>query len=200
MNEINPKLEPFIQHRALFLVRGFLLSAIGFCVLVLSIINPNFRIMSTIGWLPVIAFSLIATGVLESIDAYVARKSTVFLVYSHLAILDLVTGIVILFELHNNPKNLALLTTVYLCINGLFRIVAALNMNLPNNKSLILTGFVPFILGLILWQGVPEDTVVAFISSAIALDITMRGFVLVWVSFWFQKLNRCLKSNREIHA
>ncbi|HFD13143.1 MAG TPA: hypothetical protein ENJ32_11855 [Crenotrichaceae bacterium] len=188
--QISTNVEPFIQHRNLLFVRGLFLSVVGFCVFVLSVINPELTIMSSPNWLPVIAFTLIVTGILESIDSIVARKTTLFLIYTNLAIVDLVTGIIILFELYTHPKSLVLLTTAFLFIKGLFRIVAALNTRQPNYKALIITGVISLILGLVLWQGVPENHAVTFISICIAIDLTIRGIALLSFSLWLRTLNK----------
>jgi uncharacterized membrane protein HdeD (DUF308 family) len=189
--DINTRVQPFIRHRILFLVRGLLLSIFGFSVFILSIANPEFRIMSTTGWLPVIAFVLILSGILESVDSYAARESPIFLIYTNLAIVDLVTGIIILFELHNNPQRLVLLATSFLFIKGSFRIFAALHTRPPNFKGLILTGFFSLLLGVIHWRGMPANGIVAFMSTCLALELTIRGIVLVSFSLWLRKLNKC---------
>ncbi len=189
--EISTTVEPFIQHRTLLLVRGLFLSIVGFCVFFLSILSPELKIMSSPSWLPVIALVLITTGILESIDSLVARQTTLFLIYANLAIVDLVTGIIILFELHNDPKSLVILTTAFLFIKGLFRITAAVHTKPPNYKTLIFTGVITLILGLVLWQAVPDNNVVALISICIAIDLTIRGIALVYFSLWLRKLNQC---------
>ena len=189
--EISTNVEPFIQHRTLLLARGLFLSIVGFCVLILSILSPELKIMSSPSWLPVIALMLITTGILESVDSLVARQTTLFLIYANLAIVDLVTGIIILFELHNDPKSLVILTTAFLFIKGLFRITAATHTKPPNYKTLIFTGVITLILGLVLWQAVPDNNVVALISICIAIDLTIRGIALVYFSLWLRKLNQC---------
>lgn len=188
--DISARVQPFISHRILFLVRGLLLSMIGFGVFILSLVNPEFRIMSNSGWLPVIALVLITSGILESVDSYAARQSTIFLIYIHLAIVDLVTGFIILFELHTNPESLVLLATSFLFIKGLYRIFAALHAQPPNFKGLILTGLISLLLGMILWRAMPENGIVAFMSTCLAIELTIRGVALVYFSLWLQKLRK----------
>ncbi|NOQ35959.1 MAG: hypothetical protein GQ569_08690 [Methylococcaceae bacterium] len=188
MNTENIDTTPFIKNKVSFMLRGMFLSVAGFSITLLSLLNPEIKMMSYSGWLPVISFTLLITGILEILDSFIAKKTPLALVYSNFAIVDLVTGGIILFELHNSPQRLLLLITGYLFIKGSFRITAALQTKILNYQRIIVTGIISLILGLILWFWVSESLAVILMPTFIAIDVLIRGISLMVFSFSLGKL------------
>lgn len=190
MNETNIDMASFIKHRFLFMLKGIFLASVGLTLAVLCVINQEPRIMTHSSWLPIIALILLVTGVFETINAFVAKKTPIALLYSSLAIVDIVVGIIILFELHNNTQNLVLVAVAYLFIKGFFRISAALQTKMLKYGRIVITGTISVILAYLLWFFVPDSRVLVFIPTFIAIDIMMRGCSLMILAHSLSNLHK----------
>ena len=184
----NENFELFLPQRNSLFIRGLLLTAAGGLLTLLSVIHPDVRIMSqSSSWLPFVAFMILISSALTSIDAFILRHSKEFFINLHVAISDGVIGLILLTELNKSPERLILLSAAYLAIKGLFRIFAAVNMQFSQGKSATWGGFVSLLLGILLWQEWPFSSL-WFICFCLSLDIMTRGWALIRFGLWLKDI------------
>jgi uncharacterized membrane protein HdeD (DUF308 family) len=186
----------FLAHRGSILLRGIIMTVAGLflCLVTASQVQVNIMPPLAAGWLPLLAIILVIVGFLEGVDAFRARRNREFFITLQLAILDTVTGIMLLFEMSNRLDNLYLLVAAYLLYKGLFRIIAALNINFPQARLTVLGGFFSVVLGIMLWQEWPVNEL-WFLSFCLSFDITTRGYSLTRFALWLSSLAKTNKND-----
>ncbi len=178
------KLQLFIKQRFFILFRGLITLGASLLIAVFALISPNVSILSSeSSWLPLIALMILLYGLLEFFDALITRKSAQYLIYVQMAVLDSVVGLIVLVEHYNEQGKLVLLLAAYLIIKGLFRVIAATNVNFPRSTRVILGSLVSLFLGMTLW--IEGDTLsTQMITLALCMDFALRGWSLIVFSRW----------------
>jgi len=102
----------------LVLARGVIMLVIGISIAIASMFNPSGSIMhgSDFSWLPLLGFVIIFVGLLESYDAYVAKKTDRFFLHVQNGVFDLIVGSLVSFSISGSPNRLSLLLVAYLII------------------------------------------------------------------------------------
>ncbi len=179
----------FIGLRNFFMMRGLIMIIYGGLFATLSIVSPAVRILSeTNSWLPMAAFMIMLSGFLMIFDAIISRHKDSFLMYAQLAACDIVVGIMILAELDNDALNLSLLLAFYLISRSFLRIFAGMKIHFPHSRSVIISGFIGFLLGVIIWLQWPYYSL-GFLSFVVCLDIALRGWSLLVFGMWLRELH-----------
>ncbi|OQW73698.1 MAG: hypothetical protein BVN35_11335 [Proteobacteria bacterium ST_bin11] len=75
-------------------------------------------------------------GLFEAVDALMAEELLGFLLSLQYALLDIVVGFMIDFNLGNDPSRLALLISAFLMIRGLGRLIFANVAELDERRSI----------------------------------------------------------------
>ncbi len=182
-------LSHFITQRKSILLRGVMMILLGLFLIVMTLAQVQVQVMSLpkAGWMPLVAILLLNIGLLEAIDAFISRHSKEFFITLQLAILDSVTGFMLLYELDNALDKLSLLIAAYLMYKGFFRIIAPLSVDLPQAKITIAGGLISVILGIMVWQGWPSSAL-WFQAFCISFDITLRGCALSRLALWLNSM------------
>ena len=161
-------------------LRGSLMLAIGALLAFASLFNPKLTIMhgDDFSLLPLSGIVLLAVGLLESFDAYIAKESKDFFLSLQNAILDVVVAILIIFSLGDKPEKLAPLIAAFLIIKGIYRTIITYAMPSTNGTSARITAGISIFLGLLVWREWPSSAgyILAFCLSA---EIAMRGWALL---------------------
>ena len=170
------------------------MTIIGLCFSVATLFRSNVNIMNSpeAGWLPLIAITILTIGLLECIDAYRARKKSDFFLSVQLAVLDTVTGFVLLFELSETVETLPILVAVYLMCKGFFRVVAALSVKFPHAKQTMLGGLISVLFGMMVWKGWPISEF-WLLPFCLSFDMATRGYALTRFAIW---LNTVAKNDQ----
>jgi uncharacterized membrane protein HdeD (DUF308 family) len=183
--ESNQEFSQFLPQKILIYVRASFMLFIGGIMSVFSLITPDVQMMSVEnGWLPLVAFILLLVGLLEWFDTYISRDSHRFIINLQFAVMDSIFGILILFSLGNDIKQIALLIAAYLMVKGIFRFIAALAGGFPHVKSTIVGSLITTILGFLIWVQWPSSLPVGFLAFSLSLEITLRGFALLYFASW----------------
>lgn len=186
VNETPQDFDHFLPQRNSLLIRGLFLATTGSLLTILSVFESGVKIMSqTSSWLPMVAFVILAAGLLASLDAYVSRHSKEFFINLQIAILDTVVGTIFLTDLNKSAEKLILLAAAYLMIKGIFRIFAAITVHFSNARSATLGGMFSVVLGVLLWQEWPWSSM-WFICFCLSADIMTRGWALVRFGVWLR--------------
>lgn len=188
--ETTQNFDHFLPQRNSLLIRGLLLVTSGSVLTILSAVKPDVHIMSqTSSWLPLVAFVILAAGMLACLDAYISRHSKEYFINLQIAILDSVVGIMLLAELNKSAEKIILLAAAYLLIKGIFRLFAAITVDFSHASSATLGGLFSVVLGLLLWQEWPSSSM-WFICFCLSADIMTRGWALVRFGVWLRAVHK----------
>ena len=180
------KYDHFVNQRNSLFVRGLVLTITGVILTLLTLVEPNVRIMSqNSSWLPMVAFVILIAGLFASLDAYLWRHSNEFFINLQIAVLDVTVGMILLNELNKAADKLILLVAAYLMIKGVFRIVAAYAVHFSHFSVATFGGLLSVVMGVLLWQEWPLSSM-WFICFCLSVDIMTRGWALIRFGLWLK--------------
>ncbi len=162
-----------------YITRGIGMIVIGVAVSILCIVAPNvYMLGESFSWIPVIAVVILFVGIFRCIDAFATQTAQGFLVNMQGGVLDIVTGILVLFGISGQPENLHLLIVGYLVTQGIYRNVLLSVAKVPNPISNRITGFISIFLGILIWIDWPTSAV-WFLALSLSIDVSFRGWALI---------------------
>ncbi|WP_031435121.1 hypothetical protein [Methylomarinum vadi] len=186
--EEQQELTQFLPQKNLIRLRGYILLGVGVLIALGSIIAPNVGMLSyKNAWLPVASFVILLTGVVESLDTYISRKTTRFFVNLQFAILDSVVGMVLFFSLNYPAYKLSILIAVFLMVKGLFRVIGAYAGHFATTKQTMIGGGVSLVLGLLIWVQWPGEPSSAVLSFCLSVELALRGWALLRLADWLDE-------------
>lgn len=189
ISDAKPELTQFLPQKNLIYLRGYLMMAIGVIISLGAIISPDVGIMSfKNAWLPVAAFVILLTGIVESFDTYLSRNTPRFFVNLQFAILDLVVGMVLLSSLNYRAYKLSILIAVFLIVKGLFRVVGAYAGSFATTRPTMIGGLASLLMGVFLWMKWPAEISSAVLSFCLSIEIALRGWALNCFADWLNEL------------
>lgn len=102
------------------LARGTIMLSIGALLGLASLSNPDATLLYLAGysWLPAAALVVLAVGLLECLDAALAREQRDFFLHLQNGVLDVIVGGMIVFSVDADPARLVLLIAAFLMIKG----------------------------------------------------------------------------------
>jgi len=156
---------------------GWLL-ALGLAMLIVGVAAMIITPAATLATVLILGWLLLASGVIESIYAFHARKwEGVFL---HLigGILGVVIGLIVVTHPVAGALAWTLLFASFLTVLGVFRIVAAIRMKFPNWGWAVFDGLITVALGLLVWAEWPSSAL-WFLGFAVGVSLVLRGWSYV---------------------
>jgi uncharacterized membrane protein HdeD (DUF308 family) len=185
-NTDNTQFDHFVPQRNSLYARGLVLTTSGGILTLLSVLEPNVRIMfQNSSWLPLVAIMIVASGAFSALDALFWLHTKEFYTNLQIAVLDTVVGIMLLTELNKSAEKLILLAAAYLMIKGFFRIFAAYAVHFSHFNVATFGGMLSVFLGILLWQQWPLSSM-AFICFCLSMDIFTRGWALTRFGSWLR--------------
>ena len=93
------------------LIRGSLMLFIGVGLVAGAVFKPDVIILQVrdFSWLPVCGFVVLAVGLLECFDAFIAKELADFFLNLQMGVLDVVVAVLIIFSIGGDPTRLSLL-------------------------------------------------------------------------------------------
>lgn len=162
--------------------RGGMMFFLGSLLVIFTVFEPDMNMLGeSASWLPISSALILVIGLLRFVDAFTSDSKALFLMNMQGGIIDAVSGFIILTNIHEEAVTLALLVAAYLIIQGLFRIAGTFSMGVPNPKSTRIGGFVSVLLGIMAWMNWPFSAL-WFLSLALSIDITNRGWALIFLA------------------
>lgn len=167
------------------LLRGSVMLCIGTLLVIAALFKPDVMFMSTrdFSWLPAAGFVVLAVGLLECLDAFMAKELRDFFLNLQNGVFDVVVAILIIFSTGDDPARLSLMIAAFLMVKGILRIILAHATQLPHKTSTIIGAFVSFLLGLLIWLEWPSSAA-WFLAVGMSADIGFRGWSLMMLAFW----------------
>jgi uncharacterized membrane protein HdeD (DUF308 family) len=168
------------------LLRGAMTCLIGLSLAMAALFNPDAMLLHArdFSWLPAGGLAVLAVGILEGLDAAIAKESRDFFLHLQNGILDVVVGGLIVFGIGGDPSRLSLLIAAFLMAKGLFRIVLAQAMRLRKASTLVVGG-ISVLLGFLISAEWPSAAA-WFLAFCLAAEIGLRGWALMTFAFWLK--------------
>ncbi len=167
--------------------------ALGIALILTGIVAITFPWITTVVSVVYFGSLLIVGGGIEIIRAFRMSKWGSFLLHLLLGILYFVAGFVILVHPQINALSLTLLLAAFFIAAGLFRIVSALTVPVPQWGWVLFNGIVTVILGFLIWRQWPISGL-----WAIGLFVGVEMIVSGWVSVLLAVQARRLKNRLAI--
>jgi uncharacterized membrane protein HdeD (DUF308 family) len=153
---------------------GCLLVVLGLFAIAWSV---AFTLVS-IFWL---AWIMIIAGVIEAVHAIRHHEQGHLVWYILEALLAIVIGALLLRSPAIGALALTLLIAVYFVVAGVFRIVAAAVLHLPNRGWVLFNGLLTLALGIIIWGGWPA-TSFWVIGLFLGITLLVGGFARIMLA------------------
>jgi uncharacterized membrane protein HdeD (DUF308 family) len=169
------------------MVQGGTILLAGALLALASLLNPDVSILHARGHslLPVSAFILLGMGLLEFLDAFLAKELRDFIHNLQVGALDTVVAGVIILGISEEPERLSLLITAFLLTRGIVRITLAYSMQLPLAVSTAAGGATSILLGLLIWLEWPSSAG-WFLAFCLNVEIGLRGWAMMMFALWIQ--------------
>ena len=174
-NEINRRYEEYLRLGkcwAWFLALGIVLMVVG----VLAIGAPLVTTLTTVF---VFGILLMAGGVVQIVNAFLARGWRGFFLYLLAGIFHLVVGELLIEHPAVAAEGLTLVLAVAFLVGGALRLIYALIESFPGRGWVMLNGAITLLLGISIWRQWPESSYWV-IGLFIGIDLIFSGWS--WVT------------------
>lgn len=170
------------------IAQGLVIMLIGITLILLCIVRSHVIILSAKGlsWLPASGMVVLALGVVECLDAFLAKETRDFLQNLQVGVLDLVIGGMIVFSVAEEAERFSLMIASYLVARGIVRITLIYAMQLPRAALSSVGGFISIVMGLMIWMEWPSNDG-WFMSLCLNIEIAVRGWVVIVFALWVKK-------------
>ncbi len=168
-----------------FLLLGILLIVVGIMAIGAAFIATLATVM-IFGWL------IVAGGVMQTVNAFLARSWRGFFVYLLAGILHLVVGILMIEHPVRAAAALTLLIAAIFFVGGILRVSYALVDRFPGWGWMLLNGAITFVLGVMIWREWPESSLWV-IGLFVGIDLILNGWSWVMLAL----ILRAVRSRAE---
>lgn len=176
------ELQQFKSMPMWYKIRGAVMILVGGGIATLCIFAPNvYMLGEKFSWIPAVAMVLFTVGCLRFLDAFLSKSVHGFLLNMYGGVLDVVVGLLALFSINGEPKDLILLITGYMLTQGVLRNVLLSAVKIRNPKSNRITGIISIALGMLIWSGWPTAAP-WFLAFSLSVDIGFRGWALIMLA------------------
>lgn len=170
------------------LVEGALIVLTGATLAMASALNPDAVVLTArhLSWLPVSGMVILSLGLLECLDAALAKETRDFLQNLQVGVLDAVIGGLIILSVTEEPVRLSMMVATFLIVRGIVRITLAHALQLPHILVTSLGGLISIIMGFLIWKQWPTGDG-WFISLCLNTEIAVRGWAMMTFALWVRK-------------
>lgn len=167
------------------LVQGALIILTGTTLAMASALNPDAVVLTArhLSWLPISGMVILSLGLLECLDAALAKETRDFLQNLQVGVLDAVIGGLIILSVTEEPARFSMMIAAFLIVRGIVRITLVYALRLPHTLSTSLGGLASIIMGLLIWKEWPTGEG-WFISLCLNVEIAVRGWAMMTFALW----------------
>jgi uncharacterized membrane protein HdeD (DUF308 family) len=151
---------------------------LGIALIVLGVIALGAAELATLASVLLFGWVLVVGGVLQIAHAFRVRHSTGFARHLLGGVLSLVVGLLMVGNPVAGALSLTLLLAAFFMVSGIFRIGAALALDLPGRGWALLGGVIALVLGVMIWRQWPVSAVWV-IGTFVGIDMIFDGWSLV---------------------
>jgi uncharacterized membrane protein HdeD (DUF308 family) len=181
---LNPKIEECLRLEKCW---GWFL-CLGIILMVVGVMAIGAAFIATLTTIVVFGSLLIAGGVVQIVNAFLARNWGGFMMHLMAGILHLVVGGLMIEQPERAAEGLTLMLAAAFLIGGIFRLVAALRQDFTGRTYVLTNAVITILLGVAIWRRWPEssDTVIGLFvgidmlfngSSWVILGLIVKGVV-----------------------
>jgi uncharacterized membrane protein HdeD (DUF308 family) len=161
-------------------VQGVVILLIGVGLVLVCVARPNVIILSArnLSWLPASGMVILALGLVECLDAFLAKETRDFLQNLQVGVLDTVIGMLIILSVADEPERFSMMIANYLIARGIVRITLIYALQLPHAALSSIGGFLSIIMGFMVWMGWPSSAG-WFLSLCLNVEVAVRGWAII---------------------
>ncbi|MCK5897951.1 MAG: hypothetical protein KAG06_02635 [Methylococcales bacterium] len=180
--------EHFNMNWQRLLTQGVIILVLGLLLALASMSKPGAIIMSArfFSWLPLGGIFILSLGIVECIDAFLAKEQRDFFQNLQVGALDFIIGLLILLSVAESLSRISMMIAAFLMVRGMVRIALVSTLDLPQKTLTQIFGGVSIIMGIMLWQQWPLATG-SFVSFCLSIEIAFRGWAMVTFALWVEK-------------
>lgn len=169
-------------------VQGAVFLLTGGTFALASILQSEAVVMSAsyYSWLPVCGIIIFSLGLLEYLDALLAKDQRDFFQNLQVGVLDSVIGSLIILSIPESLTRLSLMIAAFLIVRGIVRITLVYALSLPQTLLTSVSGLISIVAGLMLWLEWPT-TEGWFLSLCLSIEIAFRGWAMIMFGLWLKK-------------
>jgi len=170
------------------LMQGAIVLCTGITLALASVLNPHAIVLSArhLSWLPLSGMIILALGLLECLDAFLAKESRDFLQNLQVGVLDAVIGGLIILSVAEDPVRFSMMIAAFLIVRGIVRIILVFALRLPQTVSTSLGGLAAIIMGFMILLEWPTAEG-WFVSLCLNIEIAVRGWAIMMFALWVRR-------------
>jgi uncharacterized membrane protein HdeD (DUF308 family) len=175
--QLNPRYEECLRlHKcwAWFLALGIVLMCIGAGAIA-------YALTATLATVLVFGIMLLASGVVQLVNAPLSRNWSGFFTHLLAAIVHLVVGAILVDRPLRAAEGVTLILAVAFLIAGGLRLLVALIQHFPGWNWVLLNGLVTFLLGISIWRQWPQASLWV-IGTFVGIDLIFNGWSWVMLA------------------
>jgi uncharacterized membrane protein HdeD (DUF308 family) len=176
-DSINPRYQECLHLKKCW---GWFL-ALGFALIVLGTLAIGAAVLTTFATVVVFGSLLIAGGVVQIVNAFLARGWRGFFVHLLAGMLHLLLGVLMIEYPGKAAEGLTLLLALAFLVGGSIRIVIALTERFPDWGWVLVNGIITAVLGIAIWRRLPESSFVV-IGVFVGIDLLFNGWSWVMLA------------------
>lgn len=182
------KSERFALNWWVLLLQGTVIGLMGIVLGVASMSSPHAIILNAreFSWLPMSGIVILSLGILECVDAFLAKEMRDFYHNLQVGVLDAVVGGMVILSVSGPPQRLGLMVAAYLVVRGIVRIVLVRALRLPNAISTSTGGLASILFGIMAFAGWPSEAA-WFLALGLNVEITCRGWATIMFGLWVKR-------------
>jgi uncharacterized membrane protein HdeD (DUF308 family) len=166
--------------------RGWIL-ALGIILILLGIFALIDSVVASVVSMVVFGWILLISGVVEGFQTFRHRTGGHFFLHLLNALFSIVLGIMLLQNPLAGSLVITLLLASFFVVAGIFRIVAALAIQIPGSGWTLLNGFITVILGILVWLQWPKSGLWV-IGMFIGINLIFSGWAQVMLALSLRRL------------
>jgi uncharacterized membrane protein HdeD (DUF308 family) len=169
-------LRPELRHELNALLGNWIwFVLLGVVLVVLGTVALGYVAIASLAAAVAIGALLLLGGAAEVVGAFWCRCWSGFFLELLSGVLSIVVGLLFLRAPVNALVALTLLLACFLMVGGIFKVVAALAYRFAAWGWSLASGIIDVILGLMIWQGWPESSLLV-IGLFVGINLIFRGF------------------------
>jgi uncharacterized membrane protein HdeD (DUF308 family) len=183
-DRLNPNYEEALRLHscwAWFLILGIVVMLIGVAAIV-------YDFLATLTTVLVFGILLLGGGIVELVNAFLARSWRAFFLHLLVGILHLIIGMLMIQHPERAAEVLTLLLAVAFLAGGAFRILYALLERFPGSAWVLLNGIITLLLGIMIWRRWPEASYWV-IGLFVGIDLIFSGWSWVMLGLLVKDLS-----------
>jgi uncharacterized membrane protein HdeD (DUF308 family) len=174
LNQINPRYEEYLRLRKLWVC----FVSLGIVLMVVGALAIGAAFITTLTSVVVFGILLLSGGVVQLVNAFLARTWKGFFIHLLAGLLYLVVGGLMVEHPIQAAEGLTLMLAAAFLLGGTMRVIYALMQPFAGRGSVIMNGFISVLLGIAIWRQWPESSLWV-IGLFIGIDLVFNGWL--WV-------------------